>query len=553
MAALVAVLAGCGGGGADSEPRVLPAEVALGQRLFRETRFAQFFAARCGTNVNVSPPPADPVLATTITARGSLPLPAAGPTMSCSACHLSTEAAAVYEGGLRNFSDFAPRSPVPLRGDGLTRTTRNSPPLAGVGAARPGPTLLHFDGEYADRRTLVRETLLGRNLGWLLTEQDAAKAHVARVLREDDGRGALAADTGRLSYAALLRADPGIPAELVLPPALRIDVATASDDAVLDAAAALLDAYLASLDFGRDAGGDFAKAPYDLFLMRNGLPRRPEPGESDLAYSRRLRAAVLALTNPRFVTSDDGFYPHPFPIPFLRFEFAVNQLAGLKIFLAEPTASPPSPDELAQGGVGNCIACHHGPRFTDFLAHNVGIAQEEYDARHGSGAFAALAVPGLAERGADPDAFLPASLAHPLARGPFRRVAEAAQPGWADLGLWNVFANPDLPAPQAGLTSLLERVYGLAPGAAQPDTLLPLTIGLFKTLSLRSPTLGGPYFHDGGTERLEDVADHYREFSALARRGQVRNGDPRLLGIALVPADSGPLAAFLRSLNEDFE
>ena len=130
MAALVAVLAGCGGGGAEAEPRGLPAEVALGQRLFRETRFAQFFAARCGTNVNVSPPPADPVLATTITARGSLPLPAAGPTMSCSACHLSTEAATVYEGGLRNFSDFAPGARSRCAGTvsrGRRATRRRSP------------------------------------------------------------------------------------------------------------------------------------------------------------------------------------------------------------------------------------------------------------------------------------------------------------------------------------------------------------------------------------------------------------------------------------------
>ena len=39
-------------------------------------------------------------------------------------------------------------------------------------------------------------------------------------------------------------------------------------------------------------------SPYDVFLAKNGLPASPDPGEIDLAYSRRLRDAVNALTNP---------------------------------------------------------------------------------------------------------------------------------------------------------------------------------------------------------------------------------------------------------------
>jgi hypothetical protein len=41
--------------------------------------------------------------------------------------------------------------------------------------------------------------------------------------------------------------------------------------------------------------------------------------------------------------------------------------------------------------------------------------------------------------------------------------------------------------------------------------------------------------------------------SRLARDGKVRNAAPELSGIALQEADVAPLAAFLRTLNEDYE
>ena len=58
--------------------------------------------------------------------------------------------------------------------------------------------MFHFDGEFASLRVLVRETLLGRNYGWLPTERKQAIAHIARVVRNDDGTGELAARVRRL-------------------------------------------------------------------------------------------------------------------------------------------------------------------------------------------------------------------------------------------------------------------------------------------------------------------------------------------------------------------
>lgn len=40
--------------------------------------------------------------------------------------------------------------------------------------------------------------------------------------------------------------------------------------------------------------------------------------------------------------------------------------------------------------------------------------------------------------------------------------------------------------------------------------------------------------------------------SRLAREGKLRNGSPEIAGIHLNPTDIASLAAFLRSLNEDY-
>ena len=200
-------------------------------------------------------------------------------------------------------------------------------------------------------------------------------------------------------------------------------------------------------------------------------------------------------------------------------------------------------------GIGNCVTCHSAPDFTDFKFHNTGVAQDEYDSLHGSGAFAKLDIPDLATRNADSDRWLPPTGKHPRARGPFLDIPSADKPGRTDLGLWNVFANPDQPRAQIALRRLLN-------GESRPqpdDVLLPRTIALFKTPSLRGLAFSGPYLHHGKADTIEDVIEFYLRMSRLARDGKVRNADPDLIGILLKDEDIAPLAAFLRALNEDYE
>jgi hypothetical protein len=276
--------------------------------------------------------------------------------------------------------------------------------------------------------------------------------------------------------------------------------------------------------------------PEDAFLTKSNLPRKPED-ESALAYSRRLRALIEGLTDPQYMTSVDG----AFQLHAQDFVFGPEELAGLKLFLAEP-------DETTSLSAGNCIACHMAPNFSDFSFHNTGATQEEYDAIHGREAFAALSIPDLKTRNDNFGEFLPPTAAHPQAKGRFLSPPFADKPGFTDLGLWNVFANPDIPTPR----EKIEEVLFCFHGRLSVEELLPKTIAVFKTPGLRDLVQSAPYLHTGGKDTFTDVIQFYINMSNLARAGKMRNPDLEILRINLSPADTAPLRAFLRALTEDY-
>lgn len=558
-AVLLAALASC----ATDPLRVIPSEppdppqVQLGERLFLEPRFAASFAAQSGGDVNRAGV-ADPALDAVETTGAPRPGPFAGSTMSCRGCHLVDDSPDPDGRGTRTYADFARRSPIPARAeDGRSHAPRNSPSLVDATAERDVPFLLHADGEFATTAALIEGTWTGRNLGWLPGEHDAAIAHLARVVRGDDGGGALAASFGGLPYTTLLAGeDPAIPPALVLPPERRLDVASASDAQVVGAAVSLVEAYLDGLRFSRDlVTGDFDGSPYDRFVSINRLPARPAAGETALGYARRLRAALAALREPVWVRDGvDGeleLHDHPFV-------FGPDELDGLLVFLSEadaPATSPALRLAARERGTGNCLACHAPPQFSDFALHNVGVTQERFDTVHGDQAFARLTIPARAERNADPERWLPPSRLHPRGRGPFLAIPTADDPLATDLGAWNVLGNPAAPAPQAALRVLVLRAAGLDGEGASvgDDELLARSVALFKTPVLRDLGQSGPYFHEGSKDTIAQVVQHYRRFSELARAGAVRNGAPELAAMRLGEGDVGPLVALLRALDEDYD
>ena len=549
LAALLAwllIFSGCGSSGRAPDPPTedeggTPAEDSIGERLFLDTRFAQFFAQNM-TGVNQPLQTGDPVVDEVQTGNGPLPGPFAGQSINCRSCHFVTEFQDVSGAGNRTYADFTTRSPMPRPIGNFDHTPRNAMQMVGSLQPHSGPTFLHFDGEFATPEDLVKATMTGRNFGWAPGQNAQAIAHVAGIIRGDDGSDQLAKDrTASYSYGQLfLGADPGIPSDLRIPAADRIDVTRATDQQILDLVAKCISTYMADLLFTQDEFGRYTASPYDNFLRLNHLPVQPNAGETIPQYNRRLLTLVSNLTNPVWVDSSVGsFVYHKQP-----FVFGATELAGLKIFLTAATNATDGSQHA-----GNCAACHLAPNFSDFSFHNTGVSQEEYDAANGAGAFANLAIPSLTARNANYDQYLPQTLAHPNAGESFRHAAVAGQPQFADLGMWNVYLNPDMPNPQASLAS----VVCAGGNDCSVDQGLANTIAQFKTPTLRDLEDSAPYFHNGSKPKFDDVVAFYIQMSQLARQGALRNAPAEFRGMSLSSDDMAALVAFLKSLTEDYD
>jgi hypothetical protein len=553
---------GCSAGDSGGSPPTAQAtgtpgaEQAVGERLFLETRFAQAFKAFLDGGGNVNDPNAgDPAVDTLETITPGAPIdpgPFKGLSMNCRTCHLVDDVLAASGGGMRTYADFARRSPIPARPDGKTRAVRNSPPLVNSTLDRPGGVLFHFDAEFNSMEDLVAATFTGRNFGWLPGERSQAIAHIARVVRGDDGSFDLFG-TG-LSYRILFTGNhAAIPDKLRLPPQFRALIGSGTDQEIFNAVVRVVATYVNGLLFSQseDSGAPI-RSPFDVFLQINGLPQQPDPNEPPLNYSRRLRTLVNAAGfAPQFVASNPNRSDGQFQFHTQPFVFGPTELAGLKMFFAEPAAIPASPTELAAGTIGNCIACHAAPNFTDFKLHNTGTTQREYDLVHGAGQFVGLSIPNLAARNGNYDAFLPATETYPATLEPFRAIPTARNPNLTDLGVWNVFANPDMPGPQAKIRAIL--CDNQQPCPLPDATLLDRAIARFKTPGLRDLGHSAPYMHTGPFDTLDDIIAFYRGISTLARAGTLGNGALQLQGIALTTGDAASLVAFLKSLNEDYQ
>jgi cytochrome c peroxidase len=542
--ALIFFMQGCGSGQAPAAPTesdATPPADSIGEALFLDTRFGQFFAANM-TGINSPLLAGDPAVNQVQTLNGPQPGPFAGQAINCRSCHFVTEFEGVANAGNRTYSDFTTRSPIPrTQANGFDHTPRNSMQMVDSFTTRSGPTFLHFDGEFATAEDLVVGTLTGRNFGWFPSQSTEALAHIAQVVREDDGSSQLAADRlNGLSYAVLFKGtDARITADLLLPASQRLDVTTATDAQVVHEIAICIAQYMKDLLFQRDSYGRYIGSPYDNFLRVNHLPQQPLVGETKAAYNKRLYQQVLALNSPTFITTSDGsFRYHTQP-----YQFGALELQGLKIFLASAAAGS------TNAHAGNCAACHQAPDFSDFVFHTTGVSQQEYDSAHGPGAFLNLFIPTNAQRLANFDAYMPASPTHPNASEAFRHTADANNSAYADLGMWNVYLNPDMPNPQANLASFV----CAADKDCSSDQGLASTIAQFKTPVLRDLPDSAPYFHNGSAITLEDVVNHYIQVSQLAHSNALRNAPPEFANMSLSQEDLAALVAFLKALTEDYD
>jgi cytochrome c peroxidase len=214
----------------------VPAEVALGKRLFKDARFS-------------SP-------------EGDL-------ANSCNSCHLLDE----DPQGFRVHTDFFNRSWVPWRKEDPRRVElRNSPTILDC-ASMPR---LHLDGEFSTIEALVKGTLVGRPMGWLPGEVDRALDQVFKVITSD----------------APIRGPSGSDYRAQFASAFGADITRTSRDQVIELVVRAISDYLRTQRTSRTAA-------YDNFVKLNGLPSEPLAGESPQSFAQRSLDRIQSLDSRR--------------------------------------------------------------------------------------------------------------------------------------------------------------------------------------------------------------------------------------------------------------
>ena len=150
-----------------------------------------------GNTAGVSPTPASKWEAhpSHFTRQGSSP--PEGPCLpyrtANRACHLVHDVLVAPRGGMRTYTHFARRSPLPARADGKTIAVRNSPPLVNATIDQPGGVPFHSDAEFNFINTAI-PTLATRTAGDLpATEQHST---VSERFRAVPAVGATLTDLG---------------------------------------------------------------------------------------------------------------------------------------------------------------------------------------------------------------------------------------------------------------------------------------------------------------------------------------------------------------------
>lgn len=474
----------------------------LGERLFKDIRFSQYFYNVSAGNVNHKLKEGAPELNMIVIRGKDSPSPFAGQAMSCASCHMVDQSFDTNPGGMRGYNDFAKTTKLPQRLSGVTHTLRNTPALVGIGSKYAQNRFSHHDGEFHDHSQTVLGNFTGPNMGWLKSEKKTALANIVSIVRMDKGLSEQAQEFGG-SYQKLFM-------KVEAPHAL--DISKASDSQIIAKVVFCINEYMNGIDFDKDENGKYIGSAYDEFLQVNNLPIEPKTGQSLEEYSKDLRESISKLESPKFIKVKD------FPNHETKIGFGEKELRGLKVFT----------------GKGQCISCHNGPLFTDQFFHNTGTVQIEYDRLHGSGSFALVKIPSAMERKKDEY---------------FSSRPKISDDKLMDLGLWNFYARSE----KKILTSYVSKIICPTGKTCAPADLLPLTIGRIKTPTLRNLGHSFPYLHNGSANNIKDAIAQHLTASKLLRKGVLRNGAIEFLGIDVNEVELSELEAFLVSLNENYE
>ena len=377
--------------------------------------------------------------------------PGANLATSCSSCHVPP----FLSDGQRFYTDNTAVSVIPANANGGKVTSiRNTPTLLDAVTN----TTFNADGAFTSLDEYLRHKLTSPHLGWASDRSEDAMNELHAMLLNDSGEDVFAEG----SYIEQFKS-------------VEKDLEALSQEEVIGASIEALSAYLGTITSTKTSSYDsmtFLNRFNDNMGANNDTPQ---------ALSGRLYGRIA---------NEEGRVQ-------IRFSniFEEEAYQGFKTFIrVEPTFS--SSVEGLEENLGNCLACHVTPKFSDGKFHNAGTAQLAYDATHGEGAFMKLD---------------PASTTF----GPI----SADEPNNVDLGRYNVEASEE-------------------------------NVGAFKTPGLRNIALTAPYFHDGSAATLEDVIRQKIKISEMVKAGTLRNPDPEYLVMNISESDVPTLAAFLRTLND---
>ena len=251
-------------------------EVLLGDRLFFETRFAQYFFAHSNGDVNAPLKAGDPVVDQVLRpGRASLEGPFRGRSMSSGTATwaMTPFACSRKPNALTLTSPHA----VPSRCeamDSLRQCATRPPWSTSVCRVRFHACSTLMRSLRAPRTSSSRRSLGATWAGNY--ERAAAVAHIARVIREDRGthpRHVKTLEDEGIPYRVVMAGnDPSLPEYLKIPDEFRLDVQSASPAEILQAIARLIHAYMDSIRFGAEDTHREAGSPYDRFSSRTSCP-----------------------------------------------------------------------------------------------------------------------------------------------------------------------------------------------------------------------------------------------------------------------------------------
>ena len=324
-------------------------------------------------------------------------------------------------------------------------TLRNTPSLLDLDRA----PRLGLDGRYASLDDLLRDKLVSQHLGWKEADRARAVANLQNVLMND----------ARTDYRALFQA------------AYRVDVEALDRGAGARAGGPCLDRLRARDPLERTSR-------WDAFADINRIPAAPSAGELPKHYGGRTHGRI---------GNQEGRLEIKRPLGFRHGPTKGSRLSS--------ASKAPRRSETASSAT-----CR--PRFTDNRFHNAGMSQLEYEALHGKGSFAKLAIPGFDAK-------------RPVAS--FLAIPAKDDPKRVDLGYWNWI----------DLKAAPERV-----GEESDADLLRRMAGAFRTPNLRNLPRTGPYMHNGAYATLEDAV---RAKIEVSKRGA---GQGPARGRSRIPGDA---------------